>query len=171
MDNIQLYLKACWNIGIPSGDFFIVSDLYHKKSMAQVIQNIVSLSRVAPSLGFEGEPLVAGNTGKDRVKNWEPVASGGATKRVEDLEAGTPAERITQLSVALGEARYALDVSKSDNFNLQATLKELRAQQTAERERWETEKLQLENRLKKFAPIDDGGEGAPGSLAVKVVLG
>ena len=53
-----------------------------------MIQNIVSLSRVAPSLGFEGEPLVAGNTGKDRVKNWEPVAAGGAAKRVEDLEAG-----------------------------------------------------------------------------------
>ncbi len=169
MDNIQLYLRACWNLGIPSGDFFIVSDLYHKKSIQQVIQNIVSLSRIAPSLGYDGEPLVAGNTGKDRVKNWETVAAGGATKRVEELEAGTPAERITQLSIQLGEARHALDASKSDNFHLQATLKELRAQQAAERERWESEKLTLENRLKKFAPIDDGGEGAPGSMAVKAL--
>jgi hypothetical protein len=169
MDNIQLYLKACWNLGIPSGDFFIVSDLYHKKSMNQVIQNIVSLSRVAPSLGYNGEPLAASNTGKDRVKNWEAVATGGPAKRIEDLEAGTPAERITQLSVQLGEAKHALDASKSDNFHLQATLKELRAQQAAERERWESERLTLENRLKKFAPIDDGGEGAPGSLAVKAL--
>jgi hypothetical protein len=30
--------QACWNLGIPSGDFFIVSDLYQKKSMPQVCE-------------------------------------------------------------------------------------------------------------------------------------
>ena len=119
MDNIQLYLKACWNFGVPSGDFFVVSDLYKKKSMHQVIQNLVSLSRLAPSLGYTGQPLVASNTGKDRVKQWDTVASGGASMRVEDLEAGTPAERITQLSVELGEANMKLGEVRSEMSGLQ----------------------------------------------------
>ena len=168
MDNIQLYLKACWNMGVPSGDFFIVSDLYQKKSMPQVIQNIVSLSRVAAALGV-GDPIVAANSNKDRVKAWDTVAMGGKSLRIEDLEAGTPAERITQLSVALGEARHELDASRSDNHHLQASMKELKGKHKTESQRWIGEKDTLEKRLQKFAPIDDGGDGAPGSQAVQAL--
>jgi hypothetical protein len=124
MDNIQLYLKACWSLGVPSGDFFIVSDLYHNKSIHQVIQNIVSLSRVAPHLGFQGEPLAAGNTGKDRVKNWESVVSGGALKHVDELlQAGSPAERITQLAVELGQTKHELGMAKGEIANVNASMK------------------------------------------------
>lgn len=168
-DNIQLYLKACWALGVPSGDFFIVSDLHQKKSMPQVIQNIVSLSRVAASLGYQGEPLVAGNTGKDRVKAWESVVSNQAAPRIEEMEAGTPAERITKLSIENGEMKHQLDGVRSENHTLQTLLKEAREQHRQDRERWNTEKASLENRLKKFAPIDDGGEGAPGSKAVEAL--
>ncbi len=170
MDNIQLYLKACWNLGVPSGDFFIVSDLYHNKSIHQVIQNLVSLSRVAAGLGFACEPIVAGNSGKDRVKNWETVVSGGGLKHVDDLlAAGSPAERITQLTVELGQAKHEAATLRSDLHNLNATMKEMQQQQRADRDRWVAEKQVLQNRLKKFAPIDDGGEGAEGSLALKAL--
>jgi hypothetical protein len=170
MDNIQLYLKACWNLGVPSGDFFIVSDLYQNKSILQVIQNLVSLSRVAAGLGFPCEPIVAGNSGKDRVKNWETVVSGGGLKHVDDLlAAGSPAERITQLTVELGQVKHEAGTLRSDLHNLTASMKELQQQQRADRERWTAEKQGLQARLKKFAPIDDGGEGAEGSLALKAL--
>ena len=170
MDNIQLYLKACWSLGVPSGDFFIVSDLYHNKSIHQVIQNIVSLSRVAPQLGYQGEPLVAGNTGKDRVKNWETVVSGGALKHVDDLlEAGSPAERITALTVELGKVKHELGVAKAEIVNVNATMKEMTQQHRSDRERWTSERDTMQKRLKRFAPIDDGGEGGEGSLALKAL--
>jgi len=31
MENIGYYLKACWKLGVPSTDLFVVSDLYQKK--------------------------------------------------------------------------------------------------------------------------------------------
>jgi len=31
MENIGFYLKACWNLGVPSGELFVTSDLYLKK--------------------------------------------------------------------------------------------------------------------------------------------
>ena len=45
----------------------------------------------------------------------------------------------------------------------------MRGQHRADRDRWQAEKTVLNNRLKKFAPIDDGGEGAEGSMAVKAM--
>lgn len=170
MDNIQLYLKACWNIGIPSGDFFIVSDLYQKKSMPQVVQNLVSLTRVAAGLGYAGEPLVPTNTNKDRVKAWEPVASGGALQHVDDmLEKNSPAERITQLVVDLGQTKHRLDEAKADNHQLQATMRAMKDEHRAEKDEWMRQKTSLENRLKKFEPIDTGEEGEPGSMALKAM--
>ena len=31
MENIGFYLKACWTLGVPSGELFVTSDLYLKK--------------------------------------------------------------------------------------------------------------------------------------------
>ncbi len=170
--------------------------------MPQVIQNLVSLSRVAPGLGFKGAPLVPVNTGKDRVTAWETVVAGGPLKvghvivyvitcmlyvyvisacwlthvlmlqHVDDLlAAGSPAERITQLVVELGETKHQLDAAKSDNHGLQATMRELKDKHRQEKDTWMGEKLSLENRLKKFEPIDTvSNDGAPDACCASLSL-
>ena len=50
-------MKACWTLGVSEGNFFMVGDLHDMKSMNQVVQNIVALSRLSPSLGFSGRTL------------------------------------------------------------------------------------------------------------------
>eukprot|EP01098_Paradermamoeba_levis_P003671 TRINITY_DN1647_c0_g1_i1.p1 TRINITY_DN1647_c0_g1~~TRINITY_DN1647_c0_g1_i1.p1 ORF type:complete len:527 (+),score=161.20 TRINITY_DN1647_c0_g1_i1:1671-3251(+) len=49
MENIGNYLKACWKLGVPSAELFVASDLYLKKSVPSVIQNLYSLARLAQS--------------------------------------------------------------------------------------------------------------------------
>jgi len=46
-ENIQLYLNACAKLGVESTDLFLVSDLYEKKYLAAVLNNILKLARIA----------------------------------------------------------------------------------------------------------------------------
>eukprot|EP01113_Clastostelium_recurvatum_P044371 TRINITY_DN7485_c0_g1_i2.p1 TRINITY_DN7485_c0_g1~~TRINITY_DN7485_c0_g1_i2.p1 ORF type:complete len:915 (-),score=229.89 TRINITY_DN7485_c0_g1_i2:2550-4985(-) len=50
VENIGFYLKACWKLGVPSADLFVSSDLYLRKNIPQVVQNIASLTRVAQTI-------------------------------------------------------------------------------------------------------------------------
>src|SRR5690349_12573564 len=53
MDNIQIYLKSLWQLGVSSRDLFVTPDLYKKKGMNAVLQSISALSALAPSLGYK----------------------------------------------------------------------------------------------------------------------
>ncbi len=44
-ENINNYLKGCYKIGISSADLFITSDLFQKRGIPQVVQNITSVAR------------------------------------------------------------------------------------------------------------------------------
>jgi len=56
-ENIQLYLNACCSLGVPSSDLFIVSDLYEKKNLGAVLQNLNALARVAVVRGDSIPPI------------------------------------------------------------------------------------------------------------------
>ena len=58
VENIKLYLSACSLLGVPSSDLFVASDLYEKKSMNEVMQNIRALNRRAASLSSYSGPLL-----------------------------------------------------------------------------------------------------------------
>ena len=47
--NIEEYLKACTKLGMGSADLFHVSDLYEKKYLPGVLQNILALGKLAES--------------------------------------------------------------------------------------------------------------------------
>lgn len=95
MDNIQIYLKALWQLGVNSRDLFVTPDLYKKKGMAQVLQSIKALSALAPKLGYKG-PLIGDVTVKDepkKVRSWQEfdalpnqLAEGSPDKVIEALE-------------------------------------------------------------------------------------
>ncbi|EGG24025.1 hypothetical protein DFA_06163 [Cavenderia fasciculata] len=87
VENLTMYLKACWKIGVPSSDLFVTSDLYQKKNINSVLQNLASLARAShncpaykgPSFGLK--PSVA-----PPVKKWAEIKIGQPIM-ITDLEA------------------------------------------------------------------------------------
>jgi hypothetical protein len=74
VENIQLYLKACWKLGVPSSDLFVSSDLFNQKDIPQVLQNVVSLARVVQTLpNYKGPKLGVKLAAPVQVKKWETV--------------------------------------------------------------------------------------------------
>lgn len=57
-ENINLYLEACWKLGVPKNDIFVTSDLHGRRNMSAVVQNLCALSRAAPALGVTAKPIV-----------------------------------------------------------------------------------------------------------------
>eukprot|EP01099_Mayorella_cantabrigiensis_P007294 TRINITY_DN642_c0_g1_i1.p1 TRINITY_DN642_c0_g1~~TRINITY_DN642_c0_g1_i1.p1 ORF type:complete len:315 (+),score=75.21 TRINITY_DN642_c0_g1_i1:120-1064(+) len=57
-ENIQSYLTACQQLGVPSHELFSISDLHERKDLNSVLNNIYALGRVAQSLpNFDGPIL------------------------------------------------------------------------------------------------------------------
>lgn len=61
MENVDAYLKACHNLGIPSQYLFMTVDLYEAKNLNQVVQNVITVKRELSGFGFEKQ--AAGATG------------------------------------------------------------------------------------------------------------
>jgi len=60
-DNINLYLKACYTLGIDNSSMFTIADLHAKRGIATVLSNIATLSHIAHSkFGCTVEPLGPG---------------------------------------------------------------------------------------------------------------
>ena len=55
MENINSFLTAAKQLGVPQADMFMTVDLYEEKNMNQVLQTLVSLGRCAQKLpGYHG---------------------------------------------------------------------------------------------------------------------
>ena len=58
MENIETYLRACLQLGVPQQDLFTTPDLFNAKNMGAVVRNLHSLGRVAQRLeSFPGPHL------------------------------------------------------------------------------------------------------------------
>ena len=81
MYNIANYLKACTDLGMPSGDLFATVALFEGQDMSLVLKNIHSLGRVAQSRpGFSGPTLGAKlAVATPRQFGAETIAQGKAT--------------------------------------------------------------------------------------------
>jgi len=57
-DNIQLYLKGCYTLGIDNSSMFTIADLHARRGIANVLSNIAALSQLASQrLGCKVDPL------------------------------------------------------------------------------------------------------------------
>jgi len=57
-ENLRSYIAACGQLGVPSSELFVISDLYEKKSLPAVVTNIYGLGRTAQGLnGYTGPIL------------------------------------------------------------------------------------------------------------------
>jgi hypothetical protein len=50
MENIKLYLEACFGLGLPSTSLFTTSDLYNRRGLTEVLRNLEALARYATQL-------------------------------------------------------------------------------------------------------------------------
>eukprot|EP01117_Protostelium_nocturnum_P007699 TRINITY_DN2764_c0_g2_i3.p1 TRINITY_DN2764_c0_g2~~TRINITY_DN2764_c0_g2_i3.p1 ORF type:complete len:968 (-),score=371.61 TRINITY_DN2764_c0_g2_i3:39-2822(-) len=128
VENINAYLKACWNIGLPSSELFITSDLYGKKGIPQVVQNVFGVAKLAQSKPTWTGPLF-GEVPKVKqinltpAKKWEPVKTDKQMRRVEDIEAELQAGegdamRIKDLEAELAELREKIHRNEVDKQSL-----------------------------------------------------
>ncbi|KAJ3041997.1 Muscle-specific protein 20 [Rhizophlyctis rosea] len=79
MENINNFLSALTNLGVPKADQFQTIDLYEGKNMNQVVDTIFALSRNAVKAGFEG-PLLGPKLADKHEVNFsdEALAQGKA---------------------------------------------------------------------------------------------
>lgn len=124
MDNIQLFLKGLWKVGIKSSDMFITSDLYKRKGMTQVLNSVYALNLLAPSLGWKG-PLISDaltnskKRTKTKAKKWKPIEM-QKTKRIDQVmeEQGGPKAMIHKLQLELAELKGKYRHSKGEIASL-----------------------------------------------------
>jgi hypothetical protein len=130
MDNIQLYLKACWQLGLPSQFIFSSSDLHKRSDMRAVARNIEALSKLAPSFGIASPaPLDSSKKGPPpKVALVEE--SGGAPEPVDF------AEKVVQLRDTINKTKQQIEAFEAEEEQLRTNIRE-------ERSNWQKEKMQL----------------------------
>eukprot|EP00026_Physarum_polycephalum_P000387 Phypoly_transcript_00387.p1 GENE.Phypoly_transcript_00387~~Phypoly_transcript_00387.p1 ORF type:complete len:1116 (+),score=301.59 Phypoly_transcript_00387:141-3488(+) len=60
VENISVYLQACWKFGLPSSDMFVIADLHQKRNRDLVLKNICALYKFCPQLGYKAPKLIFG---------------------------------------------------------------------------------------------------------------
>ncbi|KAK3252307.1 hypothetical protein CYMTET_38395 [Cymbomonas tetramitiformis] len=75
MENINSYLEGCKALGMPPSDMFMTVDLYEAKNVAAVVDNVISLARVANSKGFSGAAMAC-EAAASKPKTGEVAHSG-----------------------------------------------------------------------------------------------
>eukprot|EP00026_Physarum_polycephalum_P002342 Phypoly_transcript_02348.p1 GENE.Phypoly_transcript_02348~~Phypoly_transcript_02348.p1 ORF type:complete len:858 (+),score=182.70 Phypoly_transcript_02348:213-2786(+) len=164
VENIQLYLKGCWNLGVPSSDLFVTSDLHNKKGIPQVLQNIVSLARVAQTIPeYKGPKFGAKLAAPAAVKKWETVETNQVVYATDmqaksaGIQANVCAECGTQKKhLAKTCDKCGADFSKQGNIDVAQIMANLKnAKQQLEQlqakcHKVEEENKKLEQNLAKF---------------------
>ncbi|GAM22729.1 hypothetical protein SAMD00019534_059040 [Acytostelium subglobosum LB1] len=86
VENIGLYLKACWKVGVPSSDLFVTSDLYQRKGVPAVLQNLASIGRAAHTCpAYKGPSFGAKPSALPPAKKWDEIKF-NAPILITDLE-------------------------------------------------------------------------------------
>jgi hypothetical protein len=61
-----MYLNACTKMGLEKSDLFLISDLYERKYLSAVLQNIIALAELVERRpGYTG-PSIHGSSGHRR---------------------------------------------------------------------------------------------------------
>eukprot|EP01125_Pyxidicula_operculata_P013117 TRINITY_DN4340_c0_g1_i2.p1 TRINITY_DN4340_c0_g1~~TRINITY_DN4340_c0_g1_i2.p1 ORF type:complete len:1104 (-),score=238.96 TRINITY_DN4340_c0_g1_i2:414-3725(-) len=146
-ENINLYLEACWKLGLSSSEMFITADLHGRRNMKAVLLNIVALSDIAsgfnanikslrnaargapvnraPSKKEDGKPDTAANAAPRKHWNLEFQST---PIQVEELGGEEDTEyQLTQLKKQLQEALQKITTLENSNLLLKSDLKVARS--------------------------------------------
>eukprot|EP01130_Rhizamoeba_saxonica_P012494 TRINITY_DN526_c0_g1_i3.p1 TRINITY_DN526_c0_g1~~TRINITY_DN526_c0_g1_i3.p1 ORF type:complete len:605 (+),score=165.61 TRINITY_DN526_c0_g1_i3:378-2192(+) len=126
-ENINLYLDACWKLGVDNNHMFIPSDLHDRRGMSAVLNNIAALSRSASKWGEVNiDPIgPPAQRRRNNVKKWEVNIQGpvfvGEIEDEDDYEA-----QLIELTRTHREALAKIDTLEHSNEILQNDISELR---------------------------------------------
>eukprot|EP01133_Synstelium_polycarpum_P011536 gene11536-13464_t len=119
IENIQLYIKKCWQVGVASSDLFVSSDLYQRKGIPAVIQNLAAIARASHNCpAYKGPTFGAKPSALPPVKKWDEIKIGQPVL-VTDLEARDHHHN-SDFCVTCGTQKACLkcDTVKDDNDKL-----------------------------------------------------
>lgn len=121
-DNIQLYLKGCYTLGIDNSSMFTIADLHARRGIANVLSNIAALSQLAyQKLGCKVEPLgpAMASTEADGVPQSQRTFKWNVdTSHLTKVMAGEAvSEGVSDLENSLKEAKIKLEAC-TDKFRL-----------------------------------------------------
>ncbi len=133
LDNIQLYLKGCWQLGMPSQFVFSSSDLHKRSDMRAVARNIEALSRLAPSFGVTS-PAPLDSTKKAPPPKVALVETGDGPLAAEAEQ--NLAEKVVQMRENINKTKKEIDAFEAEEEQLRTNIRE-------ERSNWQKEKMQL----------------------------
>eukprot|EP00457_Paulinella_chromatophora_P000981 gb/GEZN01000983.1/.p1 GENE.gb/GEZN01000983.1/~~gb/GEZN01000983.1/.p1 ORF type:complete len:1065 (-),score=267.74 gb/GEZN01000983.1/:239-3289(-) len=129
-DNIQLFIKACWQLGLQSAQMFSISDLYSKKGLMNVFSCLDSLSKLAPRLGWTGatiDPAPAqSSTPRGEVtesKKWTAVETAPKKVHTDTLKQG-PEAALTEMRLELASVKLSLQKKSAEVAALQQEIQE-----------------------------------------------
>ena len=135
IENIKLYLEGCWKLGVPSGDLFVSSDLYNKKSMQAVLQNLTSLSRLAARIPSYSGPLMASHS----------RSSSSSSSSSSSTPSKPPPKKWDTINI--GQPKFVTDNQPVESIDLRSEIVKL--QQELDRERFD--RAHLEKKLESLS--------------------
>lgn len=151
-DNIDLFLQACWKLGVPTAKMFATSDLYNRKGITNVYSCLDALSSLAPRLGWKGATVKKSGGGKSapatKAKKWDKV-QGVKTVHADDLMDSAGKKKL-DAKLALAEAELELKKLKASSAGAKQEVAGLRGEVSS-----------LKQKLR-----DAKGGGAAGNAAV-----
>eukprot|EP01127_Copromyxa_protea_P017158 TRINITY_DN5196_c0_g1_i3.p1 TRINITY_DN5196_c0_g1~~TRINITY_DN5196_c0_g1_i3.p1 ORF type:complete len:723 (-),score=170.73 TRINITY_DN5196_c0_g1_i3:52-2148(-) len=130
-ENLNLYLDACWRLGMSRDALFIASDLHDRKGMSSVIANLVALSQKAALIKqFNGVAPIGPaqrSTNKPNPTKWELPEQKNVN--VADLAADeSPEFRLKETTNKLREAMRKVEALESANESKKRDIDSLRQQ-------------------------------------------
>lgn len=130
VENINLYLKACWKLGVPSSDLFTVNDLHQKRGMSSVVSNLISLSRIAfDSLGCKIKPIGPSVVSLENKEPYKWNVDTGKSITTHDIEGDSVVSLLNDRLKKSEQSRLDLERKliemENKNDSLEKKLKEL----------------------------------------------
>lgn len=120
-DNIDLFLQACWKLGVPSSDMFNSSDLHSRKAIGQVYQCLYVLSTIVPNIGWTGPTINRGPglpATRCKARTWDPVDTRPKMQYTDELLLdNTPEKQIHDLQSKLAELEHESKSFQSEAYN------------------------------------------------------
>eukprot|EP01087_Luapelamoeba_hula_P010859 TRINITY_DN2895_c0_g1_i1.p1 TRINITY_DN2895_c0_g1~~TRINITY_DN2895_c0_g1_i1.p1 ORF type:complete len:603 (-),score=134.42 TRINITY_DN2895_c0_g1_i1:77-1885(-) len=161
MENISLYIKACWQLGVPSGKLFVISDLYQKQDVNQVYINLISLAQLANTMpGFKGtkfsfdsksEILKLVSPIKEESVDWQLMET--FAKRLDGQDNGDLMKQLMKVQQQMESYREEINVLKKlarDNL-----MYGIRVQEDQKRKRTKTESSEAPDHVGPRSPMED----------------
>lgn len=134
-ENITIYLDACWKLGVSREGLFVTPDLHGRRNMSSVLNNIASLSVIAPKFGHvKTPPLSTAAKSLEDIKaargpsKWDVPELRGPVMATELIDDGDLETQLQDTRKELADAKAKINTLETSNDILKKDITSLREQ-------------------------------------------